>query len=192
MLIYDTIRASMFVKEAHSSSTFASKIPCEVYRQLDTPPREDVLSMISLYSIWKVIPATRDNLQNLVWYLSDDPHHISQVLSHQGRRRKLEDVAQAYIELQDIVSRFWRGTEKIESMVLTLEQGNELPPIITIPGKKYPNSPESSFIDGVHRGLAGMVYILRNHTNPMMNILSGEKENIAFRALRKLPGVKRV
>ncbi len=89
------------------------------------------------------------------------------------------------------VRHLWSGADKIESMVQALETKAGLPPIIIVPGARYPNSPESSFIDGVHRGIASMIYILRTQQEPFMDILSGEKKDVVARALNKVLSVFR-
>jgi hypothetical protein len=142
--------------------------------------------MVALYPSWNLTTITQKEIAGMDWYLStNDPNHISQTLTSNGLNRRVDHVAKKYIELQQNGLLEWDGQVKVESMIDTLADGNQLPPIVVVPGERYLDSPDSSFIDGVHRSLAVMVYHLRTQKNVELQAFVGQKANLLNRALTK-------
>lgn len=157
------------------------------YGRVDTIPRDDVLRMIELYPKWQKENLDSQTLGLLTWYFNQDPKHISYQLTNQGRQRDLLHVAKQYETLKPTsLERIWDRVKDIEEMIALLEKGQSLPPIIVVRGSRYPDSPESSFIDGVHRGLAEMVYSLRfpSHSKKFPALV-GQKAGLGQRLLKK-------
>lgn len=174
------------------SPKFAENLtPAEVaivYERINPVPRVDVLRMISFYPNWRFKNMGPDELGKLVWYLDTDREHISWKLSSNGRLRTVRDIALAYNSYDsDKVNNKWGGSQKIEDMVAKIKNGGQLNPIIVVSGSRYKDSPESSFIDGVHRSLAVAVYNLRNPQTPVeINSYVGQKADFIERLSRKL------
>mgnify|MGYP000179828454 CR=1 FL=1 len=160
------------------------------YQGLDgANSREDVIKMIGLYPRWSLVQLTPQKLSQLDWYLAskDDPSHISWSLTQNGSRRKLIDVARQYLATpQKELAAKWKGYTKIEDMVSSLKMGRNLKPVIIVGGDRYPNSPESSFIDGVHRALAAMVYYEKFHPDDFVfEAYQGNKASLFERISRR-------
>lgn len=57
--------------------------------------------------------------------------------------------------------------------------------MIVVSGEKYPNSPESSFIDGVHRSLAFEVFCMRNPDSRIkLEAFVGKKASLKDRFMK--------
>ncbi len=144
--------------------------------------------MVRLYPNWKYTEINSQEIGHLTWYFKpEDPDHISQQLTDQGKHRQIEDVAQKYNEIGFAnLSQSWDGAAKIESLCQALENHQQLPPVVIVPGARYPDSPDSSIIDGVHRLLATSVYHLRTQDEDItLNAYIGRKANPLHRLVSK-------
>lgn len=147
----------------------------------------DIHRMVNLYPVWHQEQLTPEQLGHLTWYLDPDPNHISQILTRGGKRRSVAEVADEFLSQnrQEILER-WDKAKTIWHLVDCLEKGETLPPLIIIPGSRYPDSPECSFIDGVHRSLAQAVFIrLHPEKHFQIDAFVGKKANPVSRLIRK-------
>jgi hypothetical protein len=161
----------------------------DMYRSYTRSPRADVIEMIGLYPHWERQVWSCDEVGALDWYLCERPGHVSRVLSQEGRKRTVADVAHAYVQFVDRgegIPGGWDDIGKVESMIAALGDGMPMAPLIVVPGEKYPNSPECSFVDGVHRSLAYYVYHLRSGNNPEIDMLVGRKAPILKRMVSRV------
>ncbi|MEO6509095.1 MAG: hypothetical protein ABIO02_04015, partial [Patescibacteria group bacterium] len=143
--------------------------------------------MIKLYPNWHLEAFNSIQLGELTWYFEEDnPSHISHYLTDKGRHRKVKDVAKKYLNGGSTLIYQWNNTDKIESICEELGKNKSLEPIIVVPGDRYPNSPDSSFIDGVHRSLAAMIYSLRTGDDIKMEAFVGKKEKIINRVFNRM------
>ena len=159
------------------------------YREIDKPPLDNIERMIELYPIWHPKVLTVREIGQLIWYFDKtNPNHISWKLTRSGKARRVENVAEVYLSLgSETLIPGWNNVHKVESMISWLKNGGRFPPIIIVQGNRYPDSPECSFIDGVHRSLALMVYDLTVPNNKLeINAYVGEKANILSRAIRRI------
>lgn len=168
--------------------------PSEVvdkYKAIDGPnSRPDVIKMIQHYPDWQTEQWSVSRIGSLDWYLSEDPKHISQLLTDRGLHRTVHQVAGKYEGLrkqQQLPES--DDTTKIESIIASLAAQTSIPPLIVIPKDRYPNSPESSFIDGVHRSLALYVNFLRTGNNDNYQVLVGKKANLFKRVQNKASSI---
>lgn len=72
------------------------------YQALDiSMPRADVQKMIKDYPNWQKRLVSFPELGKMEWFVNwDDPEHISQILTDQGKKRQLLSVARRYEELK--------------------------------------------------------------------------------------------
>jgi len=137
--------------------------------------RNDVMDMILLYPNWYLNQFPISSLSTLTWYLDPNPNHISYLLTQKGTKRNLSDVALTYLNYAHVISSIWDGSEKIEELVNQISQKRTLPNLIFIKGPRYYQSPESSFIDGIHRSLAYSIYLAKTGNNLTISGFVGYK-----------------
>ncbi len=158
------------------------------YKSVDKEKsRKDVLEMIDLYPSWRRRTLDSFELGELDWYLDEDPNHVSRFLTQNGAKRKVSDVARVYIANRLKLQDTWNGAAKIEDMIKCLKAGQEMPSLIVIEGERYPNSPDSSFIDGVHRALAVVICNLISSGNDThQSAFIGKKANVISRMMKRI------
>lgn len=144
--------------EQHRDSVLTPERVLE-HLALYAPVTPDMNRMIPLYPNWKLEHLSPQQISQLTWYLDKDPNHISQFLTDQGGKRTVAAVARKFqdIERHEML-KIWDKADTVYKLIDCLEAGETLPPLVIVAGSRYPDSPECSFIDGVHRSLAMVVH----------------------------------
>lgn len=158
------------------------------YREIDQPPLSNIERMIGLYPRWHQEALTPNEIGKLTWYFDKtNPRHVSWKLTNDGNARQVEQVARTYLSLgPEALSSEWNEVRKIESMIVYLKDKKKFPPIIIVKGSRYPDSPECSFVDGVHRSLAFMVYALTAPDEKLeIDAYVGRKASLLTRATKR-------
>ena len=175
-----------------SSSELAYVSPSEVlaeYERANQAPLENIRRMIGLYPNWHCEALTPGEVGQLIWYFDPkNPDHISWKLTQSGRARRVEQVARAYLRFgPESLAREWEEVFKVEAMIESLRRGERLPALIIVSGSRYSDSPDSSFIDGIHRALAIVIYTLRTRNSDLeVDAYVGQKASLLARAVRRL------
>lgn len=159
------------------------------YRRINQVVPDNIKRMIELYPNWRHEVLTPGEVGHLTWYFDKtNPSHISWRLTRGGKARRVEQVARAYLSLgPESLADEWEEVPKIEGMIASLKNGEKLPVLIIIRGSRYPDSPDSSFIDGVHRSLAIVIYDLTTQdSNPEVDTYVGWKASLTKRLIGRL------
>lgn len=160
-----------------------------VYQGVNGCVPENIRRIIMLYPNWRYEILTQAEVGNLIWYFDyKNPNHISWLLTNDGKSRRVKQVAEICLSigLDSLVER-WNEALKIEEMIQALKKGENLPPLIIVKGSHYPDSPDSSFIDGVHRSLAISMYSLTTaDANLEIEAFVGQKANLLKRFIRRV------
>lgn len=159
------------------------------YRRVNRIVPKNIERMISLYPNWRHEILTPREVGQLTWYFDkENPNHISWKLTQNGKARRVAQVAQIYLsEGPESLAGQWQEVSIIESMIEALKRGAKLSPLIIVKGGRYPDSPDSSFIDGVHRSLAVVVYALTTPgSNLKVDTYVGRKAALPVRIVRRL------
>ena len=150
---------------------------------------EYIEKMIMLYPNWRHEILTPREVGQLIWYFDkENPNHISWKLTQGGKNRRVGQVARAYLSFKpESLASEWKETSVIEGHIETLKRGGGLPPLIIVKGRRYPDSPDSSFIDGVHRSLAIVIYDLTTQdSNLEVDTYVGRKASLTERLIGRL------
>lgn len=149
---------------------------------------EYIEKMIMLYPNWRHEILTPREVGRLIWYFDkENPNHISWKLTQGGKNRRVEQVARVYLSFKpESLASKWKEASVIEGHIETLKRGGRLPPLIIVKGRRYPDNPDSSFIDGVHRALAIVVWDMMTPGNNLeVDAFVGRKASLAIRAMRR-------
>lgn len=182
---------SIFARFGATESSFFP--PSEVlatYREVNSGFLPDyIAAMVRLYPNWHRQVLTSKEVGQLTWYFAkNDPSHMSWELTQGGKRRRVREVAQVYLSVgPQVLAEKWPETGMIEAHVESLKKGEALLPLIIVKGSRYPDSPDSSFIDGVHRSLAIGVYAIKVPDNELkIEAYVGQKASFPARVLKRL------
>ena len=141
----------------------------EVFWSFDPTRRTDVADIIRSFDVWKNGLFSVRQLQDVPWYLDDNPQHVSRFLTSEGQRRSLRNVARRYRESEEaLAQRFPDFIGQIEAICNKVKQGEKLPPLIIAKGR----NPLKAWwlLDGVHRGLAYCVSLARGDVDEKYEI----------------------
>lgn len=150
---------------------------------------EYLARMIMLYPNWRREILTPGKIGQLIWYFDrEDPTHISWKLTKNGKKRRVEQVAQTYLSIgPESLASEWEGVSVIEGYLDTLRERRTLSPLIIVRGSRYPDNPDSSFIDGVHRSLAIAIYnLITPNNNLEIDTYVGRKASLPRRLLKRV------
>lgn len=174
-----------------SSSESACVSPSEVlaeYERANKTVPENIERMVRLYPNWHREILTPGEIGQLTWYFDRaNPSHISWKLTQGGKARRVEQVARVYLSFgPESLAREWKEVSKIKVMIEFLRHGERLPALIIVPGSRYPDSPDSSFIDGIHRSLSIVIYALRTGDSSLrVDAYVGQKASFLARAVQR-------
>jgi len=150
---------------------------------------EYIARMIMLYPNWRREILTPGEVGQLIWYFDrEDPSHISWKLTKNGKNRRVEQVAQTYLSIgpESLVSE-WEEVSVIEGYIEALKKEEKLSPLIIVRGSRYPDNPDSSFVDGVHRSLAIVIYNLMTPNNNLeVDTYVGRKASLPRRLMGRV------